>query len=290
MEDIDFLFDDSHLEKQELEKIAKTAEKEPVKRDFNAVILKKFILAVIKTVSEKKPEVLIKKEIPKQFMKKIEPKETMVPSILKIEKPIPVSPIEAPKPEFLEYAIIKNAEQKTLANAQIKDHTYYLTEPALNDKDKELLKKLTDDFVNKFIKKPELVNDKKFMINIVQKLSNKFKIPFNPDYFDKIRYYVVRNIIGYGLIDPLIQDKNIREIHFISLHKPLQIKFNEELIETNIVLDNMQDVNNIVKRFFDKTKQKLTKESNYIDNDVLGFQIKAFYDFNLNESKFDIKK
>ena len=289
MEDIDFLFDDSHLEKQELEKIAKTAEEEPVKRDFNAVILKKFVLAIIKTISEKKPEILVKKEIPKQFLQK-KAEEKMVPSILKTEKPIPVAPIEIPKPEFMEYAIIKNAEQKTLANARIKDHTYFLTEPALNDKDKELLKKLTDDFVNKFIKKPELVNDKNFMIRIVQKLSNKFKIQFSPDYFDKIRYYVVRNIIGYGPIDPLIQDKNIKEIHFTGLHKPLQIKFNEEFIETNIILDNMQDVNNIVKRFFDKTKQKLTKENNYIDNDILGFQIKAFYDFNLNESKFDIKK
>ena len=63
MEDIDFLFDDSHLDKQELENIAKTAEKKPVKRDFNAVILKKFILAVIKVVSEKKPEIQLESRV-----------------------------------------------------------------------------------------------------------------------------------------------------------------------------------------------------------------------------------
>lgn len=306
MEDIDFLFDDTHLEKAELEKAARQANKEPVQIDFNAVILRKFTLALINAVSEqinKEPKtkaVEIKPMPQKQIINKEQIGEIPHPEIreelkkekiLTEEKNIPVSPIEAPKPEFPEYVIIKNTENKTMASVQIKNHNYFLKELELNDKDKQLLKLLTDKLERDILKKPDIVNNKNLMIKTVQKYSKKLKIPFTPDYFDSIRYYLVRNILGYSSIDPLIQDPHVKEIHFIGLHKPLQIVFNDERdIETNILFDDMQDVNKLIKKFFDKTKIKLSKDNNYLDNDSLGFQLKAFYDFNLKESKFDIKK
>ena len=61
-------------------------------------------------------------------------------------------------------------------------------------------------------------------------------------------------------------------------------------IETNIIFDNMQELNKIIEKFFIKAKQKLTKENNYLDIDLNGIQIKAFYDYSLNDSKLDIKK
>lgn len=303
MEDVDFLFDDTHLERAELERIAKQANKEPVKVDFNAVILRKFTLALINAVAEKQTKETKAKAVeiqPKQPLQKSiinKPIEMPHPELKEEikkeveEKKIPVAPIEAPKPEFPEYVIIKNAENKDLVKARLKDHDYFLIEPEVVDKDKELLKKLIEKLENNITKKPEIVNDKTFMVNIVQKFSKKLNIPFNMDYFDKIRYYIVRNTIGYGIIDPLIKDQHIKEIHFIGLHKHIQIAFNEEKnIETNITFENMQDVNNIIKKFFDKAKQKLNRDSNYLDIDIQGVQIKAFYDFDLKESKFDIKK
>lgn len=304
MEDIDFLYDDTHLEKAELEKAARQANKEPVKIDFNAVILRKFTLALINAVGEQ-----INKE-PKTKAVEIKPqqKPTIKESIGEIphpeigeelkkekilteEKNIPVSPIEAPKPEFPEYVIIKNTENKTMASVQIKNHNYFLKELELNDKDKQLLKLLTSKLEKDILKKPDLVNNKSLMIKTVQKYSKKLKIPFTPDYFDKIRYYLVRDIIGYSSIDPLIQDTHVKEIHFMGLHKPLHIIFNDETdVETNIIFEDMQEVNKLIKKFFDKTKIRLSKDNNYLDNDSLGFQLKAFYDFNLKESKFDIKK
>lgn len=296
MKDIDFLYDDTHLEKQELEKIAKEATKEPVKKDFNAVILRKFTLALINAVAGekqrefKKPEAKpVAKEIKPQVQEKIPAPELKVTKVE--EKIIPVAPISAPKPEFPEFDIIKTAEGKVMAKSMLKDHDYFLQEPILNDKDKELLKKLTGKLEGKILKKPDLVNDKAFILKFVQKFSKRLKIPFSMDYFESIRYYLVRNIIGYSLIDPLIRDPHVKEIHFIGLHKPLQIIFNEEKnIETNIIFERMEDVNLIIKKFFDKAKQKLTKDGNYIDTDIIGFQVKAYYDFSLKESKFDIKK
>ena len=297
MKDIEFLYDDSHLEKQELEKIARQANKEPVKKDFNAVILRKFTLALINAVAKKQAK---SAEIAKQEMqpkKQLLNEEIPHPELKKeLEKPIeekkiPVSPVEAPKPEFPMYDVIKNFEGKAMASVMIKEHTYFLKEQEVNDRDKELLKKLVEKLESRILKKPELVNDRNFMVRMVQKYCRKLKLQFSLDYFDKIRYYFVRNTIGYSLIDPLIQDSHVREIHFIGLHKPLKIAFNDEKdIETNIIIEDMQDVNKIIKKFFDKSRQKLTRDSNYIDNDVLGFQVKAFYDFTLKESKFDIKK
>ena len=305
MEDIDFLFDDTHLEKAELEKIARQAGKEPVKKDFNAVILRKFTIALINAVIEQKNKEAKTKAVE---IKPIQQKPTIKEAIGEVphpeiaeeikkekllteEKKIPVSPIEPPKPEFPEYIIIKNTESKAMASVQIKNHNYFLKEPELNDKDKQLLKILIDKFEKDILKKPDLVNNKNFMIKIIQKYSNKLKIPFTPDYFDNIRYYLVRDVLGYSSIDPLMQDIHVKEIHFMGLHKPLHIVFNDERdIETNVMFGDMQDVNKLVKKFFDKAKIKLSKDNNYLDNDAIGFQLKAFYDFNLKESKFDIKK
>jgi len=305
MEDIDFLFDDTHLEKAELEKIARQAGKEPVKKDFNAVILRKFTIALINAVIEQKNKEAKTKAVE---IKPIQQKPTIKEAIGEVphpeiaeeikkekllteEKKIPVSPIEPPKPEFPEYVIIKNTESKAMASVQIKNHNYFLKEPELNDKDKQLLKILIDKFEKDILKKPDLVNNKNFMIKIIQKYSNKLKIPFTPDYFDNIRYYLVRDVLGYSSIDPLMQDIHVKEIHFMGLHKPLHIVFNDERdIETNVMFGDMQDVNKLVKKFFDKAKIKLSKDNNYLDNDAIGFQLKAFYDFNLKESKFDIKK
>jgi len=305
MEDIDFLFDDTHLEKAELEKIARQAGKEPVKKDFNAVILRKFTIALINAVIEQKNKEAKTKAVE---IKPIQQKPTIKEAIGEVphpeiaeeikkekllteEKKIPVSPIEPPKPEFPEYIIIKNTESKAMASVQIKNHNYFLKEPELNDKDKQLLKILIDKFEKDILKKPDLVNNKNFMIKIIQKYSNKLKIPFTPDYFDNIRYYLIRDVLGYSSIDPLMQDIHVKEIHFMGLHKPLHIVFNDERdIETNVMFGDMQDVNKLVKKFFDKAKIKLSKDNNYLDNDAIGFQLKAFYDFNLKESKFDIKK
>ncbi|MDD5649906.1 MAG: hypothetical protein PHF86_05715 [Candidatus Nanoarchaeia archaeon] len=297
MEDIDFLYDDTNLEKSKLAEIAKEANKVPVKEDYNIVVLRKFILSVLKVFQDEEKKQLIKKELPKTGVQTLQIKQEVKPEIKKIEpvkpevKPIPVAPIEAPKPEFAEYSVIKNTENKTMASVSLKDHNYFLKEPEINDKDKILLNNLTEKFGSKILKKPELVGDKKFMVDIVQKLSKKLNLTFNMDYFDKIRYYFVRNLIGYGALDPLIQDLHVKEIHFMGLHKPIHISFNEEKdIETNIIFDNMQEVNKIIEKFFIRAKQKLTKESNYLDSDIAGLSIKAFYEFNLNDSKLDIKK
>src|SRR3989344_7291205 len=196
MEDIDFLFDDTHLEKAELEKIARQAGKEPVKKDFNAVILRKFTIALINAVIEQKNKEAKTKAVE---IKPIQQKPTIKEAIGEVphpeiaeeikkekllteEKKIPVSPIEPPKPEFPEYVIIKNTESKAMASVQIKNHNYFLKEPELNDKDKQLLKILIDKFEKDILKKPDLVNNKNFMIKIIQKYSNKLKIPFTPDY------------------------------------------------------------------------------------------------------------
>ncbi|MBU0930260.1 MAG: hypothetical protein KJ623_04270 [Nanoarchaeota archaeon] len=289
MKDIDFLYDDTHLEKQELEKIAKIATKEPEKRDFNAVILRKFTLALINAIAEEKKIVREVKVIPKEIKKVIPEK----PKEIKKEEPkiIPVKPIEPPKPEFPEHDIIKNTENKVLASAKLQNHNYFLSEPVLNDKDKELIKKIDSKIDQKLLKKPELVNDKNFMVKIVQKYSKRLKIPFNMDYFDKIRYYIVRDSLSYGKLDPLMQDVSVKEIHFNGIHKPITISFNnEENIETNVIFEDMHEVNNIIKKFFEKAKQKLTRDNNYLDIDISNIKVKAFYDFDLKESKLDIKK
>jgi len=60
----------------------------------------------------------------------------------------------------------------------------------------------------------------------------------NPDSMDKIMYYITRDFIGYGTLDPLIRDKMAEDISADGPEIPLYVYHrNYGSIETNIIFD-----------------------------------------------------
>ncbi len=326
-EEPEFIYDDTVLEKEKLKEIVKIATRKPEKKDFNAVVLRKFVLALLEVYKEKLAKAKPKKPVPKPKIPKpeekpaklgakeikpevkgeakvevpkteaeVKPKEIQKPTEEKPqEKPkeLPVAPPEEiPKPEFKKEVIIKSSTGKELALARVTEESYELLEPKLSEQEEKMLFTLKNKLKRKLTKKPELVMDMKFMEKIIKKFAKKFKLPYNQELFEKIRYYIVRDIIGYGKIDPLLKDKKVKEIYYKGLDKPVVIVYQglEKELQTNIKFTTKEEINELIEKFFVRAKQKLSKQNNYLDTDVLGFHVKAAYDFVNAASTFEIKK
>ncbi len=324
-EEPEFIYDETVLEKEKLKEIVKIATQKPEKKDFNAVVLRKFILALLEVYKEKlakakkkpvpkpkapkpeekpiekpevkeaKPKVEAKVEVKPE--EKAKPEEAPKPAEEKKpeEKPkeLPVTPPEEiPKPEFKKEVIIKSSTGKELAFAKVTEESYELIEPELSEQEEKMLFVLKNKLKRKLTRKPELVMDMKFMEKVIKKFAKKFKLPYNEDLFEKVRYYIVRDIIGYGKIDPLLKDKKVKEIYYKGLDKPVTVVYQglEKELPTNIKFTTKEEINELVEKFFVRAKQKLSKQHNYLDTDVLGFHVKAAYDFINAASTFEIKK
>ncbi|MFA5176072.1 MAG: hypothetical protein WC413_02335 [Candidatus Nanoarchaeia archaeon] len=307
MKDIEFLYDDLRLEEKKLNEFAKIAEKKPIRTDFNALILRKFTKALFEAARRKykKPEVKTVELVKRPTVTPI--KQKVLQRGIRLDVPVPKVKLVAkearpsiPVPQFTESKKLEETEyplvvtldtNKILVKAVFKNNEYFVEEPTLTNSETQVVTALKFKIGSKLIKKPETANDKQLLMNLVQKLSKKYNIPFNTDNYERLRYFLIRDSLGYGKIDTLFKDKNIREIRCDVVNKPVVVTYKDiENVETNITFDNKEQLERLIKKLFEMSKQKIKSGVNYLDVDLPGLKIKAMMDTAEGNLNFDIKK
>jgi len=124
-------------------------------------------------------------------------------------------------------------ELKLNANEQqIFDTLYKLIEESLESPDESKTKSNFDDQLNLILKE----NEKMFNLH-----SNTS--------MEKVKYYLKRNINGFGLIDPLMHDINIEDISCSGTHKPIYVWHrNYDSLPTNIQFNSDETLNSFLTR------------------------------------------
>lgn len=106
---------------------------------------------------------------------------------------------------------------------------YNIIEPEFTDKEEKLYEKIVDKLVDIAYKEPvpdkiidigpvllklldEVVHVKGNSLNVFDNFVNK-KIGLSKDEFEKIKYFLLRNRVGYGKLEPLFYDKHLEDIH-----------------------------------------------------------------------------
>ncbi|PIN77903.1 hypothetical protein COV14_04910 [Candidatus Woesearchaeota archaeon CG10_big_fil_rev_8_21_14_0_10_33_12] len=288
MEEIEFFF---NLEKEqnleELEKISQVAEEKPKTYDPNTIFLRKFVTALFAVGEEKvKPKEAIKPEIIEKPRKKPKP----LPKKLEIPKPVILKPLITPSPKFPEYPLVVTKDNKIIVKAHLLDNTYYLDEPNLSEIDLTAISRLKDELKDKLIKNPKLADDKKYLYDLIQKIYSKYNIKINDDYYERLRYYLVRDILGFGIIDSMLKDKNIREIYCDGVDKTIYLTYNDEKIETKIKYDSEKDIDMLINKFAALSNKRLDSEP-FLDVMLpSGISISATRGLGVTASKYLIKK
>jgi len=131
---------------------------------------------------------------------------------------------------------------------------YFIEEFGLTEEDKQVLSKLSDIVMDE-IKPPAMpgvVKDlREYVYTEIQRIAEKYKEKLGLVGARRIKlmYYLERNLIGYGPIDPLMRDPNIEDISCNGMKTPVFIWHKRfESIPTNLVFQSEDYLNEFVMK------------------------------------------
>jgi flagellar protein FlaI len=130
---------------------------------------------------------------------------------------------------------------------------YLVIEPTLRESERGLLTKIKTVLVEelKVDLKSLSVKDKAehYLREQVERIIKDYKIVIEPETLDKLMYYISRDFIHFGKIDPLMRDHMIEDISADGIGIPLYIWHREyESIPTNLAFNDGRDLDSFVTK------------------------------------------
>ncbi|MEM2102058.1 MAG: type II/IV secretion system ATPase subunit [Candidatus Bathyarchaeia archaeon] len=153
-----------------------------------------------------------------------------------------VYPIKEP---FVYAAVIRDpATQKT---------RYEVIEPTLLPEEEAQLKQIKSLLMEEISITPKDLETRekaeRFLEAKVRELIKHYRLKIAEEAVDKLLYYVIRDFLGYGKIDPLMKDHLIEDISADGVNIPLYVWHREyESMPTNIVFKEENELNSFIVR------------------------------------------
>lgn len=158
-------------------------------------------------------------------------------------------------------------------NATTDDYIYYIVEPELTEFESALLNDVYERSRDLLSYKDLVGNngdgkevDKKDILTIkVKEIIDKYILNFDVKSFHKILYYMVRNNIGFGRIDPLMRDTEIEDISCSGPNIPIYLYHRKyENIKTNIIFEE-EELNSFVFLLAQRSRKNISIAKPYLD-------------------------
>ncbi len=176
--------------------------------------------------------------------------------------------------------VLSKVTNKTLVSSKFFDNKYQVIEPLLNVNDVKLLNE---------IKSKVNLDDNEGLKKLIESSCKVYNINFTDDYFDKIRYYLVRDLKKYGKVSPLLEDKNVKEVICNGTKQPLLVTYEgNSNVPTNVNLDSDTDINNLIKYFAQISKVEIKPDNPFLNFKFNNFEIQATLGNDFLKPKFVI--
>ena len=151
-------------------------------------------------------------------------------------------------------------------------------------KEKIILGELRENLVDLAISSGEnfqpnesrLLNDIKHFL--FQRLSNNSEnTDISNEYLDRLANKLLRDIVGYGEIDPLIQDDDLEEIMINGIDKPVFVYHRQYgMMKTNIQFSDEKELTDLIDSIARQINRRIDQESPILDGRLLdGSRINA---------------
>ena len=262
-------------EKKELENIVNRLESKNFKHEERAIFLKNFTNEIFKAYKNKRTRFVKENEEDKkklEILKLKKQKELLLLQLKQLESLDNLKEEEKVKKDL----ILSKLTNKALVTSSFTGTNYKINEPELNEIKKDC---------------KEIIDDKEKLNDLIKENAKNNKINFNEEYFDKIRYYLIRDIKKFGKISPLLEDKNIKEITCNGPDMSININYQDKKdIPTNIILDSDNEINEIVIKFAELADQKINTENPFLNFRFNNLEIQATINNKFLKPKFIIVK
>jgi len=128
---------------------------------------------------------------------------------------------------------------------------YVVEEAELSPREKNAYQKIVS-LITKELSSPETLNIdlNAYILSEAKRLAKKYKRSlgrFSAESWERIYYYVIRDLAGYGKLDVLMNDPNIEDISCNGLNRPIYIWHRKyESIPTNIEFTEEEEYDNFI--------------------------------------------
>jgi flagellar protein FlaI len=191
------------------------------------------------------------------------------------------------------------AQGRILMEPTAKKLTYFVVEPTLEYNELDLINNIKDRLREEIdVEFTRITAGKttKYIIDNVKEIIVKMNLQLSPEQITKIVYYIYRDFVGLGKIEPLMHDPNIEDISCDGVGIPVFIYHrNPEFgqMPTNIVFKTDDELNNFVLTLAQKSGRALTVAEPLLDGALPdGSRVQATYgtDIATRGSNFTIRK
>jgi flagellar protein FlaI len=211
-------------------------------------------LKIIEAIKPKEEE---REEEKEEKIEGVEIPELALPSKVKLVKK------EREKPLKLVYPLIpKNPKKgevifayaKIFWDEKTKGYVYNVIEPQLTEKLKETLNKIKDLLEQRLdvdLSKLKMVEASEFLRKQINDIIDYFGFKITPTEREILRYYVERDFLGLGKIEPLMKDDNIEDISCDGVNIPIFVYHRHPQIGsvmTNVIFTDKEELDSFVIR------------------------------------------
>ena len=303
MEEPQFLYDDFEDKgKKKLQKVLDISNPKNYQTFHNAVILKNLIDRSLHNYANKKynhkirkDDLTKRKEYLLSKIKELHNKHNEdLPRIEEIKKTINLGPdpqfnfnIEKhenkPKLEINNIIVSKDSK-KILSQSSFNGAYYELKESKLKEEDYNFYEDLKSKIeINS-------IYNKEYLLKKIKDIGSKYNKEITPNFYEVLRYNLIKDLIKYYEISPLLEDKNIQVIKCDGPDKEITITYKGiHDVNTNIKLEK-DSINNIIKKFAEKSKQDVTQENPFLNTEIEGIKIQATLENEAIQPRFVISK
>ncbi len=195
------------------------------------------------------------------------------------------SPNVLPKREYV-LQIYNNQLGILIEKEKNGKYMYKVVEPYIED---SILKNTQEMYKKEFERDNTLFDNPSFIKRAAEKIANKSNIPFSEMLPSKIKYYLERDILGAGVLDPLLYDEKVKTILCDGPNKAVKIKYDDlGIMPTNINITNNEDITRFIKRLGNVTGKTINEQNPILDINFEGFRFEGTIGIGGGNSKITI--
>jgi flagellar protein FlaI len=140
---------------------------------------------------------------------------------------------------------------------------YELIEPTLLKDEEDQLKEIKDILVEEIdVNLKEIgTRDKaeEYLKTKIREIIKDYRLKIAEEAIDKLIYFIIRDFLGYGKIDPFMKDPLIEDISADGVNIPIYVWHrNYESLPTNIVFKNSEELNSFIVRLAYLAKKNIS--------------------------------
>ncbi|MFP4118730.1 MAG: type II/IV secretion system ATPase subunit [Candidatus Woesearchaeota archaeon] len=189
---------------------------------------------------------------------------------------------------------------------------YNILQPVLNKEDEKLYEKISEKILDTAYREPvpdnvmditevlfrlldkvTLIKGKEGAGGLMEKFFGEGRIPVTKDQYEKVKYFLIRNRVGFGKLQPLFYDEFLEDIHCTGVGFITTVHKVYGMVYTNLEFKNDDELNKFIVETSERVERLVSDRNSVVDAIMPdGSRTNFVYgrDISLEGSSFTIRK